>query len=288
MSNPYRSLTRRRFLVGSSQVALAGGLGGLFPSVADARAPRVSDRAWRDLAQRLSGRLVRAQDAEYGELARSINLRYASVLPAGIARCQSAAEVAQAILWCRENRVPLVARSGGHSYAGYSTTSGLMIDLSLLNAVHVRQVDRHRTHWRRRPLFRHLRCAARVEHGHHPWSLLERRSGRLPAWRRHRLQRAPARPRLRSARGERDRHRRRPNQDAQRHGERRLVLGLPRRRRRQFRHPHLVLATDPPSRTDHRVCDLLDGEAGGGARRADAGARRSARSARLRAFRWRR
>ena len=127
-------LSRRRFLLGSSEVALAVGFGGLFPSVADARSPPVRDRAWRELAQRLSGRLVRAQDAGYAELARPNNLRYASTLPAAIARCQDAAEVAQAILWCRENRVPLVARSGGHSYAGYSTTSGLMIDLSLMKA----------------------------------------------------------------------------------------------------------------------------------------------------------
>jgi hypothetical protein len=134
-SRPF-SPGRRRFLAGSSQVALAAVLGAGFPESAEARTPRVSDRAWRELAQRLSGRLLQAQDAAYAELARPINLRYAAILSAAIARCQSAAEVAAAILWSRENRVPLIARSGGHSYAGYSTTTGLMIDLSLMRTAH--------------------------------------------------------------------------------------------------------------------------------------------------------
>jgi FAD/FMN-containing dehydrogenase len=128
-------LSRRRFLVGSSQAALAASLGGLLPDMAEARAPSVSDRAWRELSQRLSGRLLRAQDAGYAELIVPMNLRYAAIRPAGIARCETAAEVAQAIRWSRENRMPLVARSGGHSYAGYSTTTGLVIDLSLMKAV---------------------------------------------------------------------------------------------------------------------------------------------------------
>ncbi|HXR35535.1 MAG TPA: FAD-dependent oxidoreductase, partial [Candidatus Binataceae bacterium] len=68
-----------------------------------------------------------------GALARPNNLRYASVLPAGIVRCKSTTDAAQAILWSREFNVPLIARSGGHSYAGYSTTTGLMLDLSLMN-----------------------------------------------------------------------------------------------------------------------------------------------------------
>jgi FAD/FMN-containing dehydrogenase len=55
--------------------------------------------------------------------------------PAGVARCANASDVAQSILWAREYTVPFVARCGGHSYAGYSTTPGLMIDLGLLNRI---------------------------------------------------------------------------------------------------------------------------------------------------------
>jgi FAD/FMN-containing dehydrogenase len=95
---------------------------------------------WNDLAKRLSGRLVRPNDGDFVALARPNNLRYAAQLPAGIARCKGARDVSAAILWARENGVPLVARSGGHSYAGYSTTRGLMIDMREMNAI---SLDEH-------------------------------------------------------------------------------------------------------------------------------------------------
>ncbi|MBV8751997.1 MAG: FAD-binding oxidoreductase [Hyphomicrobiales bacterium] len=102
--------------------------------IPDDAAKRISERAWRELARRLSGRLLRPGDPRFVDVARPHNLRYAKVLPAGIARCRSSNEVAQAILWCREHDVPLAARSGGHSYAGFSTTRGLMIDVGAMNA----------------------------------------------------------------------------------------------------------------------------------------------------------
>jgi FAD/FMN-containing dehydrogenase len=43
--------------------------------------------------------------------------------------------VRTSLLWAKASGVPLAIRSGGHSYAGYSTTSGLLIDVSPLNEV---------------------------------------------------------------------------------------------------------------------------------------------------------
>ena len=132
-------LNRREFLIKSAQVAAGAGLGTAlagFPGYADpAGASEPSGAAWKDLARRISGPVLRPSDAGFAKLARPNNLRYASKLPQGIARCLSAGDVAQAILWSRENDIRLVARSGGHSYAGYSTTYGLMTDLSLMNQV---------------------------------------------------------------------------------------------------------------------------------------------------------
>jgi hypothetical protein len=62
-------------------------------------------------------------------------LRFAQLLPAGIPRCTSPEDVRACLLWARSNDVPLAIRSGGHSYAGFSTTSGLMIDVSLMKEV---------------------------------------------------------------------------------------------------------------------------------------------------------
>lgn len=64
-------------------------------------------------------------------------LQYASSLPQAIAQCASEEDVGTCLHWATANKIPLVARSGGHSYAGYSTTTGLMIDVSAMNTVKV-------------------------------------------------------------------------------------------------------------------------------------------------------
>lgn len=115
--------TRRGFLAGAA--ALLGAAALPLPSLA--RAPRPSEAAWRDLAGRLRGSLLRPGDSGFTPAALPFNLRYASRIPAGIAVCRDADDIAAAVRWSREVEVPLIVRGGGHSYAGYSTTEGLMI-----------------------------------------------------------------------------------------------------------------------------------------------------------------
>lgn len=120
-------MIRRSFLVGvGAAAALASG--GL-ALIAAARLP------WDALAKRLTGRLILPGGTGYEAYARPNNLRYVAAQPGGIALCENAHDVRNAILWARENAVPLVARSGGHSYAGYSTTGGLMIDMLAMHSV---------------------------------------------------------------------------------------------------------------------------------------------------------
>src|SRR5207237_7246995 len=57
------------------------------------------------------------------------------VRPLAVVRCESVEDVRQTVLWARRQRVPIVARSGGHSYAGYSTTTGVVADLTPLNGI---------------------------------------------------------------------------------------------------------------------------------------------------------
>ncbi len=121
-------LNRREFLRGVAGAA-ALGAAGVELLAAVRRLP------WEAFTRRLSGRVVLPGDRGYAEFALPNNLRYSALRPAGIAMCKSARDVSASILWARENGVALVARSGGHSYAGYSTTSGLMIDMREMNSV---------------------------------------------------------------------------------------------------------------------------------------------------------
>jgi len=133
-------LSRREF-IGRSARAIAGtSLGFSFlldAGCGNGTASGASVGAWRELARLLSGPVLRPGDHGFIRLARPNNLRYRSVDPQGIARCLDANDVALAIGWARQHRIALVARSGGHSYAGYSTTTGLMIDLRLMNQASV-------------------------------------------------------------------------------------------------------------------------------------------------------
>src|ERR1044072_2180610 len=128
------ALDRRRFLIGTSALVAAGRFG-FRPDVAIAQdVPSVSHAAGRDLSNRLPGPVLRPADFDFTKFNLPNNLRYADVRPAGIALCASNGDVAEAIQWCRQYNVPFVSRSGGHSYAGFSMTTGLTIDLSMMNA----------------------------------------------------------------------------------------------------------------------------------------------------------
>jgi len=138
VNHPRTTIDRRRFLAGFAAAAAAAEIGvSALPSSARAQAAEPGETAWRELAVRLSGPLLRPGDKGFTGLSQPNNLRYSSIIPAGIARCRTAEDVRRAILWARETGTPLVVRSGGHSYAGFSTTSGLMIDLSLMRETQV-------------------------------------------------------------------------------------------------------------------------------------------------------
>ena len=70
--------------------------------------------------------------------AQLYNPRFDSVLPSAVARPIDSVDVRNAIRYTVGHGVPVRARSGGHSYAGYSTLSGgIVLDLRELNAITV-------------------------------------------------------------------------------------------------------------------------------------------------------
>ncbi|WP_322750566.1 MULTISPECIES: FAD-binding oxidoreductase, partial [unclassified Frankia] len=93
--------------------------------------------AWSRLRCVVDGRLRLPGDAGFTEAGRAFNERYRHVRPAGVLTAASVADVATAIGWAREHGIPLVARGGGHSYAGSSVTTGLVLDLCGLDTVRV-------------------------------------------------------------------------------------------------------------------------------------------------------
>ncbi|MGP4028920.1 FAD-binding oxidoreductase [Actinomadura sp. 3N407] len=92
---------------------------------------------WERLRKRLTGPLVLPSDNGY-DLAKQLHRTvFDGIHPAGVAYCATVDDVRTCLSFTQYNGVPAVPRSGGHSYAGYSTTRGLVIDVSRLNKVQV-------------------------------------------------------------------------------------------------------------------------------------------------------
>lgn len=85
------------------------------------------------LSMTLTAPLIFPEDDGYFETSQTLNLRYAHKRPAAIARCKTPDDVAQCLAFCHEYDFPFAMKSGGHSYAGYSTTDGLLLDMSAMN-----------------------------------------------------------------------------------------------------------------------------------------------------------
>lgn len=92
---------------------------------------------WDALAGKLSGRLLRPEDREFSTAKRGYNPLFDGRDPAAVAQCATADDV-QACVAAAAGRVPIAARSGGHSYAGYSAPDGgLVVDVGALSKVDV-------------------------------------------------------------------------------------------------------------------------------------------------------
>ncbi|MEU6310994.1 FAD-binding protein [Streptomyces sp. NPDC047014] len=117
----------RRHVLGCAAAAVLGAGG------AAARGPD-----YGALARGMDGRLVLPGDADYPEARRLFQPRFDSLSPAAVAYPAHAADVAVCLDFARRSAVPVVARGGGHSYAGWSTRTGaLVIDTGAMAAVSV-------------------------------------------------------------------------------------------------------------------------------------------------------
>lgn len=84
---------------------------------------------WQKLRGLVDGELRLPGDSGFTEAGSPMNRRFAAIRPAAVLSAAHAGDVARAVEWARAESVPLVVRGGGHSYAGYSVSTGLVLDL---------------------------------------------------------------------------------------------------------------------------------------------------------------
>jgi FAD/FMN-containing dehydrogenase len=102
---------------------------------ARAAGPTAAD--WTALAHDLQGSLVRPGDRSYTVDSYLFDPRFDGIHPAGIAYVDNAHDIGTCLAFVRKFGVKFAARSGGHSYAGYSSSTGLIIDVENLKGVQV-------------------------------------------------------------------------------------------------------------------------------------------------------
>ncbi|HEX7143844.1 MAG TPA: FAD-binding oxidoreductase [Gaiellaceae bacterium] len=127
-------VTRRELLARGGRVALvAGGLSLGRPLLELARAGAVG--IFDELANGLRGEVVLPGASGYEQARLLFDTRFDAIKPRAVVFCESTTDVQRTVRWARKHAVRIVPRSGGHSYGGYSTTSGVIVDVSRLNGV---------------------------------------------------------------------------------------------------------------------------------------------------------
>jgi hypothetical protein len=100
------------------------------------RSVGAGDPAVTALAHALDGDVVRPGTARYAEARQLWDSRFDALHPRAIAYCANATDVQRTIRWGSRYGIRVVPRSGGHSYAGYSSGNGVVVaDVSRLDRI---------------------------------------------------------------------------------------------------------------------------------------------------------
>jgi len=95
-------------------------------------------RELRALQAALDGQLITPDSAAYDAARRPALARFHDVRPIAVVSCASTRDVTRTLAFARHSGTHVVPRGGGHCFAGRSSTAGLVLDLSRLDAVTVR------------------------------------------------------------------------------------------------------------------------------------------------------
>jgi len=94
-------------------------------------------RRLASLDQAIDGGVIIRGSPAYDQLPRPFNTRFDDVLPLAVVRCSSAEDVTETLAFIRRHQLASATRCGGHSFAGRSTTRGIVLDVAPMNAISV-------------------------------------------------------------------------------------------------------------------------------------------------------
>ncbi|MBZ4317849.1 FAD-binding oxidoreductase [Streptomyces huiliensis] len=126
----------RRSFVALGGLTAAGALGAapLMPvAAAKPHGSPHSEPDWNALRRSVEGTVLLPDDEGY-ELAHGTYIkRYDAIRPAAVVQASRTEDISETVRFAQQYGVRAVARSGGHSFGGYSTGPGIVVDLSPMN-----------------------------------------------------------------------------------------------------------------------------------------------------------
>lgn len=129
-------MDRRELLEQAGKLAIGASFIGVSPAWAEISSSGPSSAQLKLLARQIHGTVVTPSSHAYAQDRLVFDTLYNSSKPKAVVYCESTADVQKTVHWARKYGVKLVPRCGGHSYAGYSTTSsGVVLDVTRMKAV---------------------------------------------------------------------------------------------------------------------------------------------------------
>jgi len=96
-----------------------------------------SARDWDALRGAIAGELVRPDSSGYEAVRKPAIANFHDARPLAVVLCNGAHDVAEAISFGARFGLPMAPRSGGHCFAGRSSTTGIVVDVTAMDAVSV-------------------------------------------------------------------------------------------------------------------------------------------------------
>lgn len=92
---------------------------------------------WNALQSEISGDVILPESPDYESARKPAIVRFHDVRPQAVVSCETSADISETISFARRSGLRAATRSGGHCFAGRSSTGGVVIDVSPMRTVSV-------------------------------------------------------------------------------------------------------------------------------------------------------
>src|SRR5207248_2774363 len=99
--------------------------------------PPLTEADWQALTNSLAGTVIRPGNALYNQARVVFNTRFDSIMPQAVVRAANPGDVAKVLAFVQKFGLAVTPRCGGHDFAGYSTTTGVVIDVGPMSTIQV-------------------------------------------------------------------------------------------------------------------------------------------------------